>query len=132
MENVCGEEFMKAMANLISERSEENYTKFEQEFKKTRFLTPIIMVNNVESSEVNNTDISFVNIVDGGKSSYYLTFTDIDKFNKFKKDNKFEPIFTDIKDFSHMLKEIDKEAKGVIINVGDEALFLPKDTILNL
>ena len=29
-----------------------------------------------------------------------------------------------------MLTVIDTEAKGFVINIGDEALFIPKDTII--
>lgn len=62
--------------------------------------------------------------------SFFLAFTDWEKFNKFKKENPFTAIDATIKDFHYMLTVIDTEAKGFVINIGDEALFIPKDTII--
>lgn len=130
MSNVSSESFLKAMQNLLKEKSDENYEAFEKEIKNAKFLSPVVIVNKNATNDLQNSDVSFVNIEDSQNNKLFLAFTDWDKFNKFKKENPFTAIDATLKDFHYMLTEIDKEAKGFVINIGDDALFIPKKTFV--
>lgn len=131
MSNICSQSFLQAMQNLINEKSDENYKNFEQEIDKTKFLSPVFITNQNNEIELKNSDVSFVNIEDGQGNKLFLAFTDWDKFNKFKKENNFTAIEATVKDFHYLLTNIDKDALGFVINIGDEALFIPKETFVN-
>lgn len=130
MSNVSSESFLKAMQNLLKEKSDENYEAFEKEIENTKFLSPVVIVNKNATNDLQNSDVSFVNIEDSENNKLFLAFTDWDKFNKFKKENPFTAIDATLKDFHYMLTEVDKEAKGFVINIGDDALFIPKETFV--
>lgn len=131
MSNISSESFLKAMENLLQNNSEENYANFEKEIENTTFLSPVVIVNKNADKELKNSDVSFVNITDGENNKFFLAFTDVEKFNKFKKENPFTPINATLKDFHYMLTTIDEEAKGFVINIGDDALFIPKETFVD-
>lgn len=130
MSNVSSESFLKAMQNLLKEKSDKNYEAFEREIENTKFLSPVVILNKNATNDLQNSDVSFVNIEDGENNKLFLAFTDWDKFNKFKKENPFTAIDATLKDFHYMLTEIDKDAKGFVINIGDDALFIPKETFV--
>nr|WP_317359278.1 SseB family protein [uncultured Tyzzerella sp.] len=130
MSNVSSESFLKAMQNLLKEKSDENYEAFEKEIENAKFLSPVVIVNKNATNDLQNSDVSFVNIEDSENNKLFLAFTDWDKFNKFKKENPFTAIDATLKDFHYMLTEVDKEAKGFVINIGDDALFIPKETFV--
>ena len=130
MSNVSSESFLKAMQNLLKEKSDENYEAFEKEIENAKFLSPVVIVNKNATNDLQNSDVSFVNIEDRENNKLFLAFTDWDKFNKFKKENPFTAIDATLKDFHYMLTEVDKEAKGFVINIGDDALFIPKETFV--
>ncbi|WP_250277644.1 SseB family protein [[Clostridium] colinum] len=130
MSNVSNNDFLNAMQNLLQDKSEENYANFEKEIEKTKFLSPVFIINQNATNDLNNTDVSFINITDGDDNKFFLAFTDWDKFNKFKKDNQFTAIDATLKDFHYMLTSVDTDAKGFVINIGDEALFIPKETFI--
>lgn len=131
MSNISSQSFLQAMQNLINEKSDENYKTFEQEIDKTKFLSPVFITNQNNEIELKNSDVSFVNIEDGQGNKLFLAFTDWDKFKKFKKENNFTAIEATVKDFHYLLTNIDKDALGFVINIGDEALFIPKETFVN-
>lgn len=131
MSNISSQSFLQAMQNLINEKSDENYKNFEQEIDKTKFLSPVFITNQNNEIELKNSDVSFVNIEDGQGNKLFLAFTDWDKFKKFKKENNFTAIEATVKDFHYLLTNIDKDALGFVINIGDEALFIPKETFVN-
>lgn len=131
MSNVSSQSFLQAMQNLINDKSNKNYEAFEQELDKTKFLSPVFITNKNNEIELKNSDVSFVNIEDGQGNKLFLAFTDWDKFNKFKKENNFTAIEATVKDFHYLLTNIDKDAKGFVINIGDDALFIPKETFVN-
>lgn len=130
MKNVSNDSFIEAMKNLLKNNTEENSNIFEKEINNTKFLSPVVITNKNANAELKNSDVSFVNITDSEENSLFLAFTDWEKFNKFKKENPFTAIEATIKDFHYMLTEIDKDAKGFVINIGDDALFIPRDTIV--
>ena len=130
MSNVSNDSFLNAMKNLLQNQNDENSKIFEKEINNTKFLSPVVIVNKNASDDLNNSDVSFVNITDAENNSFFLAFTDWDKYNKFKKENPFTAIDATIKDFHYMLTTIDEKARGVVINIGDEALFIPRDTIV--
>lgn len=128
---ISSENFLKSMKDLLENRNDITSKKFEEEINNTKFLSPIFILNpNNKNSELKNNDITFIKITDAENQSFFLAFTDWEKFNKFKKDNKFDAIEASIEDFHHMLTEVDKDAVGFVINIGDEALFIPRDTIV--
>lgn len=131
MSNVSSQSFLQAMQNLINDKSDKNYEAFEQELDKTKFLSPVFITNKNNEIELKNSDVSFVNIEDGQGNKLFLAFTDWDKFNKFKKENNFTAIEATVKDFHYLLTNIDKDAKGFVINIGDDALFIPKETFVH-
>ncbi len=130
MANICSESFLNAMQNLLQEKSDENYETFERELENTKFLSPVIIVNKEATNDLKNSDVSFVNIEDGEGNKLFLAFTDRAKFDKFKKENPFSAIEASLKDFHYMLTEIDTDAKGFVINIGDDALFIPRETFV--
>ena len=130
MSNVSSESFLKAMQNLLQDKSDENYEAFEREIENTKFLSPVVIVNKNATNDLQNSDVSFVNIEDGENNKLFLAFTDWEKFNKFKKENPFTAIDATLKDFHYMLTVIDTEAKGFVINIGDDALFIPRETLV--
>ncbi len=130
MSNVSSDSFLQAMQNLLQNNSEENYANFEKEIVNTKFLSPVVIINKNADKELKNSDVSFVNITDADNNKFFLAFTDFEKFNKFKKENPFTPIDATLKDFHYMLTSIDTEAKGFVINIGDDALFIPKETFV--
>lgn len=131
MSNISSQSFLTAMQNLINNKSDKNYDDFEQELNKATFLSPVFITNKNNEIELKNSDVSFVNIEDGQGNKMFLAFTDWDKFNKFKKENNFTAIEATVKDFHYLLTNIDKDAKGFVINIGDDALFIPKETFVN-
>ncbi len=130
MSNVSSESFLKAMQNLLQDKSDENYEAFEREIENTKFLSPVVIVNKNATNDLQNSDVSFVNIEDGENNKLFLAFTDWEKFNKFKKENPFTAIDATLKDFHYMLTVIDTDAKGFVINIGDDALFIPRETLV--
>lgn len=130
MSNVSSESFLKAMQNLLQDKSDENYEAFEREIENTKFLSPVVIVNKNATNDLENSDVSFVNIEDGENNKLFLAFTDWEKFNKFKKENPFTAIDATLKDFHYMLTVIDTDAKGFVINIGDDALFIPRETLV--
>ncbi len=130
MSNVSTDSFLKAMQNLLQNQTEETSKAFEQEINNTKFLSPVVILNKNADNNLQNSDVSFIHIEDAENNKLFLAFTDWEKFNKFKKENPFTAIDATIKDFHYMLTVIDTEAKGFVINIGDEALFIPKDTII--
>lgn len=130
MSNVSTDSFLKAMQNLLQNQTEETSKAFEQEINNTKFLSPVVILNKNADNNLQNSDVSFIHIEDAENNKLFLAFTDLEKFNKFKKENPFTAIDATIKDFHYMLTVIDTEAKGFVINIGDEALFIPKDTII--
>lgn len=130
MSNVSTDSFLNAMKNLLQNQTEENSKAFEQEINNTKFLSPVVILNKNADNNLQNSDVSFIHIEDAENNKLFLAFTDWEKFNKFKKENPFTAIDATIKDFHYMLTVIDTEAKGFVINIGDEALFIPKDTII--
>ena len=118
------------MKNLLQNQTEENSKAFEKEINNTKFLSPVVILNKNADNNLQNSDVSFIHIEDAENNKLFLAFTDWEKFNKFKKENPFTAIDATIKDFHYMLTVIDTEAKGFVINIGDEALFIPKDTII--
>ncbi|MBS5793310.1 MAG: SseB family protein [Lachnospirales bacterium] len=130
MSNVSTDSFLNAMKNLLQNQTEENSKAFEKEINNTKFLSPVVILNKNADNNLQNSDVSFIHIEDAENNKLFLAFTDWEKFNKFKKENPFTAIDATIKDFHYMLTVIDTEAKGFVINIGDEALFIPKDTII--
>ena len=130
MSNVSTDGFLNAMKNLLQNQTEENSKAFEKEINNTKFLSPVVILNKNADNNLQNSDVSFIHIEDAENNKLFLAFTDWEKFNKFKKENPFTAIDATIKDFHYMLTVIDTEAKGFVINIGDEALFIPKDTII--
>ncbi len=130
MSNVSSDSFLKAMQNLLQDKSEENYLAFEKEIENAKFLSPVVITNKEATQDLKNSDVSFVNITDASDNKLFLAFTDWEKFNKFKKENPFTAIDATLKDFHYMLTNIDKDAKGFVINIGDDALFIPKETFV--
>lgn len=130
MSNVSTDSFLNAMKNLLQNQTEENSKAFEKEINNTKFLSPVVILNKNADNDLQNSDVSFIHIEDAENNKLFLAFTDWEKFNKFKKENPFTAIDATIKDFHYMLTVIDTEAKGFVINIGDEALFIPKDTII--
>lgn len=130
MSNVSTDSFLNAMKNLLQNQTEETSKAFEQEINNTKFLSPVVILNKNADNNLQNSDVSFIHIEDAENNKLFLAFTDWEKFNKFKKENPFTAIDATIKDFHYMLTVIDTEAKGFVINIGDEALFIPKDTII--
>ncbi len=130
MSNVSTDSFLNAMKNLLQNQTEENSKAFEKEINNTKFLSPVVILNKNSDNNLQNSDVSFIHIEDAENNKLFLAFTDWEKFNKFKKENPFTAIDATIKDFHYMLTVIDTEAKGFVINIGDEALFIPKDTII--
>lgn len=130
MSNVSTDSFLNAMKNLLQNQTEENSKVFEKEINNTKFLSPVVILNKNADNNLQNSDVSFIHIEDAENNKLFLAFTDWEKFNKFKKENPFTAIDATIKDFHYMLTVIDTEAKGFVINIGDEALFIPKDTII--
>lgn len=130
MSNISTDSFLNAMKNLLQNQTEENSKAFEKEINNTKFLSPVVILNKNADNNLQNSDVSFIHIEDAENNKLFLAFTDWEKFNKFKKENPFTAIDATIKDFHYMLTVIDTEAKGFVINIGDEALFIPKDTII--
>lgn len=130
MSNISTDSFLNAMKNLLQNQTEENSKAFEKEINNTKFLSPVVILNENADNNLQNSDVSFIHIEDAENNKLFLAFTDWEKFNKFKKENPFTAIDATIKDFHYMLTVIDTEAKGFVINIGDEALFIPKDTII--
>lgn len=130
MSNVSTDSFLNAMKNLLQNQTEENSKAFEKEINNTKFLSPVVILNKNADNDLQNSDVSFIHIEDAENNKLFLAFTDWEKFNKFKKENPFTAIDATIKDFHYMLTVIDIDAKGFVINIGDEALFIPKDTII--
>ncbi len=130
MSNVSTDSFLNAMKNLLQNQTEETSKAFEKEINNTKFLSPVVILNKNADKDLQNSDVSFIHIEDAENNKLFLAFTDWEKFNKFKKENPFTAIDATIKDFHYMLTVIDTEAKGFVINIGDEALFIPKDTII--
>lgn len=131
MSNISTDSFLLAMENLLNDRSDENCTNFEKELAQTEFLSPVCITNKNATDDLNTSDVSFINITDGDNNIFLLAFTDSEKFDKFKKDNPFTPIKATVKDFEYILTNVEKDAKGVVINIGDEAVFIPKDKFIN-
>ncbi|WP_317366707.1 SseB family protein [uncultured Tyzzerella sp.] len=130
MSNVSTDSFLNAMKNLLQNQTDENSKIFEQEINNTKFLSPVVILNKNADSTLQNSDVSFIHIEDSENTKLFLAFTDWEKFNKFKKENPFTAIEATIKDFHYMLTTIDTDAKGFVINIGDDALFIPKETII--
>lgn len=121
--------FVNAMNNVILDPNEQNIKIFEDEIKKTKFITPGMFFNkNEKHLPIENRNVNFVNITDANGDKFFLAFTDTEKFDVFKKDNDFEKIDAELAHFKYLLEEVDEEAKGFVINIKDEALFISRDT----
>lgn len=119
-------EFLKSMQNLLTNQNKITQANFEDNLKNVKFISPVTTLDKSENLAANN--INFLNIVDANDDTFFLAFTDNEKFKRFKKDNNFIGLRVDISDFKYMLK-LNDNVKGFIINIGDEALFIPKETL---
>ncbi len=130
--NVVSKEFLKNMQNLINNRTEENTKIFEDCLKNEKFLCPVVLLNDDAEKKINDENTSVVSLQDASGEWFFVIFTDYDKFNVFIKDNPFVDAKIGFLELQYLLTHINKEAKGIVLNIKDEALLLPREAILDI